>query len=112
MKMSDWKFWLVAVATSCRVLGAELGPSESTRTNAVTLESLVEQALRENPELQFYRAELAAARAGRKTAALMPNPELGGSVGYKNSRERSTGATEEGVAWSVSLVQPFEWPGR
>ena len=81
-------------------------------TNGVALEELVAETLKENPELQFYRAEIAAAKAGRKTAGLMPNPELSGSVGQKSSRERSSGLSAEGVAWSVSLVQPFEWPGR
>lgn len=81
-------------------------------TNAVALDALVSQALRENPEIQFYRAELAAARAGRKAAGLMPNPEMSGLAGHKNSREISTGMNAEGVAWAVSVVQPFEWPGR
>jgi len=80
--------------------------------NGVSLDRLVAETLKENPELQFYRAELAAAKAGRKAAGLMPNPELGGSLGYKTSRERSSGLNAEGVAWSVSLAQPFEWPGR
>jgi cobalt-zinc-cadmium efflux system outer membrane protein len=95
--------WAAEVATDA---GA------SPATNGVSLESLVREALEKNPELQFYRAEISAAKAGRKTAGLMPNPELSGSAGYKNSRERSTGLSAEGVAWSVSLVQPFEWPGR
>lgn len=84
----------------------------STAVNRVTLDALVAQALRENPEFQFYRAELTAAKAGRKAAGLWANPELGGSVGQKNSRDVSSGLSAEGVAWSVSLVQPFEWPGR
>jgi cobalt-zinc-cadmium efflux system outer membrane protein len=81
-------------------------------TNVVALDALVTEALAENPEVNFYKAEIAAAKAGRKSAGLWSNPELSGSAGYKNSRERSTGLSAEGVAWSVSLVQPFEWPGR
>jgi len=81
-------------------------------TNLVSVEALVGKALAKNPELEFYRAEIVAAKAGRKTAALMPNPELSGMAGYKNSREISTGLGAEGIAWSVSFVQPFEWPGR
>jgi len=46
-----------------------------TATNTVSLDALVAQAVRENPELQFYQAELMAAKAGRKAAGLMPNPE-------------------------------------
>src|ERR1043165_4305685 len=81
-------------------------------TNAVALDALVSQALRENPEIQFYRGELAAAKAGRKAAGLMPNPEVSGLAGYKSSREIGAGLSAEGVAWSVSFAQPFEWPGR
>ena len=81
-------------------------------TNGVTLDALVAQALRENPEFQFYQAELAAAKAGRKAAGLWANPELSGLVGQKHSRDVNTGLSAEGVAWSVSVMQPFEWPGR
>jgi cobalt-zinc-cadmium efflux system outer membrane protein len=70
----------------------------------------VAEALERNPELQFYEAEMKAARASRKAAGLWGNPELGGSVGQKRVRDR--GLSAEGVAWSVSVVQPFEWPGR
>jgi outer membrane protein, heavy metal efflux system len=87
-------------------------PPSNGRGELVSLDSLVAQALRENPELQFYRAELTAAKAARKAAGLMPNPELSGLVGQKHSRDVNTGLSAEGVAWSVSLMQPFEWPGR
>ena len=36
-------------------------------TNLVTVEALVGKALAKNPELEFYRAEIVAAKAGRKT---------------------------------------------
>ena len=80
------------------------------RTNGVTLDALVAEALERNPELRFYEAEISAAKAGRKTAGLLANPEVSGSVGQK--RVTGGGLSEEGVAWSVSVVQPFEWPGR
>src|ERR1041384_126991 len=85
---------------------------EMSSTNGVTVEGIVSESLERNPELNFYRAEIAAAKAGRKAAGLWSNPELSGSVGRKTSRELSSGATAEGVAWSVSVAQPFEWPGR
>ena len=92
--------------------GPALRAQESTSsTNAShTLDALVTEALEKNPELKFYDAELAAAKAGRKTAGLLANPELSGSVGQK--RVTGGGLNGEGVAWSVSVVQPFEWPGR
>ena len=82
----------------------------SASTNAVTLDALVREALERNPELKFYQAELLAAKGGRKTAGQWANPEVSGSVG--NKTVRGGGLSAEGVAWSVSVAQPFEWPGR
>jgi outer membrane protein, heavy metal efflux system len=90
-----------------RVAAAEAGATNGSPT---TLEHLVADALAKNPELRFYEAEIAAAKAGRKTAGLLANPELSGSVGQKSVR--AAGLSAEGVAWSVSVMQPFEWPGR
>ena len=70
------------------------------------LSSLVDQALRKNPELKFYEAEIVAAKANRKTAGLWPDPELSADVA------RMRMVHDEGVAWAVSVMQPFEWPGR
>ncbi len=81
-----------------------------TNAQALTLDQLVAEALQKNPELQFYQAEIAAAKAGRKTAGLWPNPEASASVGQKTVR--GAGLSAEGSAWSASIVQPFEWPGR
>jgi cobalt-zinc-cadmium efflux system outer membrane protein len=92
--------------------GGETNEIALGETNRVSVEALVQAALSQNPELNFYKAEIAAAKAERKSAGLMPNPELSGLAGYKTSREISTGINAEGVAWAVSLVQPFEWPGR
>ena len=92
--------------------GAETNdaPVMVTATNAITLDALVSETLERNPELKFYEAEIAAAKGGRKTAGLLANPELSGGVGQKTVR--GSGLSAEGVAWSVSVVQPFEWPGR
>ena len=76
----------------------------------LSLDALVAEALEENPELEFYEAELAAAKADRKTAEALANPELSGDLGQK--RVSGSGFSAEGVSWSVSMMQPFEWPGR
>lgn len=93
--------------------GAMIAPAAAppaANTNAVTLDALVAEALENNPELRFYQAEIAAAKGGRKTAGLWPNPEVGGTVSGKNVRGSELNG--EGVAWSVTVAQPFEWPGR
>lgn len=113
MKQKNFCNLLLCVAVGLGSLVSALGATESdplASTNAIPLESLVAEALEKNPELKFYQAEIAAAKAGRKTAGVLANPELSGSVGQKTLR--GSGLSAEGVAWSVSLVQPFEWPGR
>jgi cobalt-zinc-cadmium efflux system outer membrane protein len=104
--------WILLAMVASAVRGAETNesPSAVTATNAVTLEALVAETLERNPELKFYEAEIAAAKAGRKTAGTLANPELSGGVGQKTVR--GGGLSAEGMAWSVSLMQPLEWPGR
>jgi len=91
--------------------GDQAAPAESA-AKVITLDALVAEAMENNPELNFYRAEIIAAKAGRKSAGLPPNPEVSGSVGHKTSRDLASGMNAEGVAWSVSVAQPLEWPGR
>ncbi|MBX3744191.1 MAG: TolC family protein [Verrucomicrobiales bacterium] len=81
-----------------------------TELASATLEAVVDEALAKNPELRFYEAEIAAATAGRRTAGAWRNPELTGTIGHKTAD--GGGLSAEGVAWSVSVLQPFEWPGR
>src|SRR6185295_12844925 len=71
-----------------------------------TLPVLIDEALRKNPELRFYEAEIVAAKANRKAAGTWANPELSADGGQM----RMIG--DQGAVWSVSLMQPFEWPGR
>jgi cobalt-zinc-cadmium efflux system outer membrane protein len=99
---------MLAILLGNKVNGA--ATNESAVPGSFTLDALVAEALERNPEQKFYDAEIAAAKAGRKTAGLLANPELSGSVGGK--LVRGGGVSSDGVAWSVSLAQPFEWPGR
>src|SRR6266705_2750924 len=106
--------WLAAaVATGIGVLpvsNAAESPPTTTNAPSVTLDALVTDVLEHNPELNFYRAEMAAAKGERRTAATWANPEVSTSVGQK--QVRGGGLSDEGVAWSVSVQQTFEWPGR
>ncbi len=97
----------LAASTAC---GLDSPHSPVTTDGAATLDGLVADALLSNPELKFYEAEINAAKAGRRTAGLLANPQLSGEVGH--NAQKFGGLSAEGVAWSVSVVQPFEWPGR
>jgi len=95
-----------ALAPTVKGQETNLSPARAS----LSLDALVAEALEKNPELKFYEAEIAAARAGRKTAGVIGNPELSGGVGQK--RVSGGGLSAEGVAWSATVMQPFEWPGR
>ena len=79
---------------------------------AETPEALVKQALQRNPELNFFVAEIAAAKGAVRTAGTLRNPELSTELGYKNSRENSGGAKGDGAILALSFSQTFEYPGR
>jgi cobalt-zinc-cadmium efflux system outer membrane protein len=81
--------------------------AETNAIHSITVDALVADVLEHNPELNFYRAEMAAARGERRTAGALANPELSATLG--NKRVSGVG---DGVAWSVSAQQTFEWPGR
>ena len=85
-------------------------PSPSTNVPPATLEALVADVVEHNPELNLYRAEIAAAKGERRTAATRANPEVATTLGQKSVR--GSGLSAEGVAWSVSVQQTIEWPGR
>ena len=72
---------------------------------AETPQALVKQALQRNPELNFFVAEIAAAKGAVRTAGTVRNPELSTELGYKNSRENS-GGTQGRWRDISSLIQP------
>ncbi len=86
---------------------ADVATNAPSTTNTMTLDGLVADVVEHNPELNFYRAEMAAAHGERRTAGTLPNPEVSATLG--NKRVSGFG---DGVAWSVSAQQTFEWPGR
>ena len=99
MKQKLWKILGGLVCTTA-LANAETTP-----------DALVAQALQQNPELNFYVANIGAAKGGLRTAGTTRNPELSTQAGYKNSRDNSGGPSGDGAAWSVSFSQTF-YPGR
>ena len=95
------------VAASTLALAAE--PESALPT---TVSALVDEVLVKHPELQFYEAEIAAAKAGRRTSGKLANPVLSGTVAQNRVRDAAGNLSGAGVAWSVGLMQQFEWPGR
>ncbi len=89
------------------------GASASTETAVpVTLQSLVDEIVANNPELAFYEAEIDATKAGRRAAGGLEKPELVLGLGRKRVTDAASVISEEGRTWSVSVAQTIEWPGR
>jgi len=86
-------------------------PSE-VGSSVTTIDALVADTVASNPELKFYEAEIAAADAGRKSSGLLDGPSLGADIGRKSAKTLDGVALGDGPAWSVSVTQTFEWPGR
>ena len=107
-----WLVAAVAVGASISIHFSNAAESSPPSTNApsVTLDVLVADVLEHNPELNFYRAEVAAAKGERRTAATFANPELSTTIGDKHVVAGPVNS--DGLAWSVSVKQAFEWPGR
>ncbi|MEO6786098.1 MAG: TolC family protein [Chthoniobacteraceae bacterium] len=84
-------------------------PLRAAEPPATKLDTVVAQALLENPELRFYETEIAIAKGERKTAGTWANPEFRSEIGHKRVSGDIAG---EGAAWAVSIEQTFEWPGR
>ena len=99
---------LLSVLLLSNVRAAEPKPAAAP----LTLDALVTEVLDRNPELAFYRAEIAAAKGEQRNATVLPNPELTTSLGAKRARDSAGNVLGEGAAWSVALQQPFEWSGR
>jgi cobalt-zinc-cadmium efflux system outer membrane protein len=78
----------------------------------MTPDALAALAVKQNPELNFYIADIEAAKGTVRTARTVRNPELSTQAGYKNSRDNSGGPSGDGAAWSLSFTQTFEYPGR
>jgi cobalt-zinc-cadmium efflux system outer membrane protein len=75
-----------------------------------SIEHLVSLTLTANPEIRFYEAEIVKARANGSTAGRQSNPTL--ELQYGKNKLIAPEASSDGLAFSASLAQPIEWPGR
>lgn len=112
MKQSIYLSILISAAGYASLAQEKAAPIDEPREDEISIAVLVEEALANNPELVFYRGEIAAAKGDRKTAGTRENPDAEFELGRKRSKPRSAGLSEEGTAWAVSVAQTFEWPNR
>ncbi len=78
---------------------------------SIRIADLVARTVGENPELAYYTAEIDAAKDKREVAGRLPDPELGVQIGQRSLRSQGGGGGD-GVAWSVSISQRFDFTGR
>jgi outer membrane protein, heavy metal efflux system len=76
------------------------------------IDAIVAEAFARNPEIRAYEAEIAAARGARRAAGEWRNPEITADSGAKLVRDVPGGPDSDGVLWTVSALQTFEYPGR
>jgi cobalt-zinc-cadmium efflux system outer membrane protein len=89
-----------------------LSPLFAAESERLSTEKLVTEIVAQNPELKFYEAEIAAAKSAARFSSALPDPELALDAGHKRVRTTTGALAGEGAAWSVSVTQTFEWPGR
>ena len=116
---SPMSFRLPSLLLSALALATAVTPSitrvqaqTSTPPPSLSVDAVVSDVVGNNPELKFYEAELTAARADQKGAGRLPNPQFTPAVAQKRTTDPFNGAAGAGVAWTVAVSQPFEWPGR
>lgn len=78
----------------------------------VQVEALTAQVLSAHPEIAFYQAEISAAKAAARVNTSLSDPELSLELGRKRVKDATGALAGEGAAWSVSVTQTFDWPGR
>jgi cobalt-zinc-cadmium efflux system outer membrane protein len=105
--------------SSVRAFGALLifgsalrGQTPALESAPVSLAALVTEITASNPELKFYEAEIAAAKAGTRFAGALNDPEVSLQLGHKRVKDPTGTLAGSGAAWSVSVTQTFEWSGR
>jgi cobalt-zinc-cadmium efflux system outer membrane protein len=90
-----------------RLIPALLLLTVAQAENALTSSDLVSEALKKNPEVRLFEAEIDAARGGRDSAGKLANPELSTELGGM-----SLAQAKEGLVWRASILQVFDFPGR
>jgi len=103
------KFWKALTIIS---FGIVLAPMLYSANDATSLDQLVAEAWARNPEANVYRAEIAAAKGERRTAGEWQNPEATTDAGAKVVHDYHGNTLGEGVTWTLSAAQTFEYPGR
>lgn len=107
-------FRALSICFGAVVFGAAVSTGQELSAEGAPrpLAALVAEVTSNNPELKFYEAEISSAKASVRVASALSDPELSMDLGRKRTRDATGLLTGSGSAWSVSVTQTFEWPGR
>jgi cobalt-zinc-cadmium efflux system outer membrane protein len=95
----------------CLVLLGSILLAVSAFAQDLKLEDLVNEALRNNPEILAFRARIDAARQRVPQAKSLPDPML--TFGYQNEGfDRYSYGEEQGSQWMFGASQQFLFPGK
>ena len=109
---SSGLLWLAGLSSASAATAPEAPPPGAITPEATSLPALVEHIVATSPERQFYLAEIAAAKACGRVAGKLADPELSFDLGHRRVKDPAGVLAGEGTAWSVSVTQTFDWPGR
>jgi cobalt-zinc-cadmium efflux system outer membrane protein len=70
------------------------------------LDSLIKNALAQNPEIRLLERQIQLLQATKSGAAQPPPRELSLTAGFKSAPD------DEGMAWAASISHTFDWSGR
>ena len=95
----------------CMALCGLLLLAGSVFAQDLKLDDLIDEALKNNPEIQAYGARIDGARQRIPQAKSLPDPMF--MFGYQNEGfDRYTYGEEQGAQWMFGLSQQFLFPGK
>ena len=104
--------WMLnSIRNICLIWSALLLVAGSASAQDLRLEGLVDEALKNNPEILAFRARIDAARHRIPQSRSLPDPMI--TFGYQNEGfNRYTYGEEQGSQWMFGATQQFLFPGK
>lgn len=99
----------VLFVTFCFTLILHSNRCDATESS-LTVQSAIDEALANNPELRAFEAAVAGSRGGVRSARVYANPELSVAPGVKRLSE--PGGSQNEFHGNLELSQLFQFPGK
>lgn len=87
--------------------------AQAQASATMSLDSLSQNVIANNPERRFYQRQIETAGIERAAAGRWADPDVVVEFGQRSTNDRTTGALlGDGTTYAVSVVQPVEFGGR